>query len=95
MTSLYEQLIQAIVQTGVSQDEARHAARRCALEMARQGFVGYLGSGALAYFLAMNPVSAMSFLAGGAVLGAGHAFARSPQCSEVREAISFWSSAPL
>ena len=95
MASPYDQLIQAIVDTGVSEAEAQHAARRCAMAMAKQGAVGYLGGGALSYFLAMNPGTALPYLVGGLAIGAGHALVKSPQCSEVREAIQFWNLAPI
>ncbi len=91
MANPYEQLIQAIVETGVSEAEAQHAARRCAMAMVKKGFAGYIGGGALSYFLAMNPSTAIPYLVGGIALGAGHALVKSPQCSEVREAINFWN----
>jgi hypothetical protein len=89
MASPYEQLIQAIIETGIPETEARHAARRCALAMAKQGATRYLGGGALAYFMAMNPATAVPYLVGGVALGAGHALLKAPQCSEVREAVPF------
>ena len=95
MTSLYDQLIQAIIETGVSEAEAQHAVRRCALAMAKQGAAGYLGGGALSYFLAMNPGTAVPYLVGGVAFGAGHALVASAQCSEVREAIKFWSTTAI
>jgi hypothetical protein len=91
----YDELIQSITATGLPETEARNAARRCAMAMAKQGAVGYLGGGAFAYFMAMNPATAVPYLVGGAVLGAGHALAKSPQCSEVREAIRFWNITPI
>jgi hypothetical protein len=91
MASPYDQLIQSIVETGLTEDEARIAARRCVLAMAKQGIAGYAGGGALAYFLAMSPGIAV----GAMTLGAGHALAKSPQCSDVRQAIRFWNTAPL
>ena len=95
MPSPYEQLIEAIVETGVSEVEAQHAARRCAMAMAKQGAVGYLGGGAFAYFMAMNPASAVPYAIAGLAGGAAYALIKSPQCSEVREAIRFWNTAPL
>jgi hypothetical protein len=95
MASPYDQLIQAIIDTGVSEAEAQHAARRCAMAMAKQGVAGYLGGGALSYFLAMNPGTAVPYLVGGVVLGAGHALVTSVQCSEVREAIKFWNTTAI
>jgi len=92
MKSPYDELIDAIVDSGVSESEAQLAARRCALAMAQNGAVAYLGGGALAYFLAMNPASAVPYAVGGLTLGAGYALAKSPRCSEVRDAIRFWSS---
>jgi hypothetical protein len=93
MASPYDQLIQAITETGVSEAEAQFAVRRCAMAMAKQGAITYVGGSALAYFLAMNPATAMPYLVGSAALGAGHALAISPQCSEVRLAILFWITA--
>ena len=95
MASPYEQLIQAITETGIPETEARHAASSCAVAMAKQGAVGYLGGGAFSYFLAMNPGTAVLYLVGGVTVGAGHALFTSPQCSEVREAIRFWNTASL
>jgi hypothetical protein len=93
MPSPYEQLIQAIAETGVSEVEAQHAARRCAIAMAKQGIAGYAAGGALSYFLAMNLTTAVPYLVGSTALGAGHALMKSPQCSDVRRAIQFWSTA--
>jgi hypothetical protein len=95
MANPYDELIHAIRNTGISEAEAQHAARRCLKEMAKQGAMGYLGGGALSYFLAMNPATAMPYLIGGLALGGGHALAKSPQCSDVRKAISFWNSEPF
>ena len=93
MASPYEQLIQAIVDTGVSEAEARHAAQRCALAMATRGIVIYAGAGAFTYFMSMNPATAIPYWVGGLAVGAGSALAKSPSCSEVREAIRFWNTA--
>jgi hypothetical protein len=93
--SSYDELIQKITATGISENEARLAVRRCTFAMAKQGVVGYAGAGAFTYFMAMNPATAVPYLVGGAVLGAGYALAKSPQCSEVRTAIRFWNATPI
>ena len=95
MPSPYDQLIQAIADTGISEAEAQHAARRCSLAVAKGGLTGYFGGGAFAYFLAMNPASAVPCAVAGLGIGAGYALAKSPQCSEVRDAIRFWNTAPI
>ena len=105
MTSPYEHLIAAIVETGISEGEARHAARRCAFAMAKGGGVGYTTGYALAYFLApvgATPITVLPYMgaastimAGATLAGAGTAFARAPQCSQVREAIRYWSFAKI
>jgi hypothetical protein len=93
MNSPYEDLIQRIASTGISSQEAEFAARRCAIAMLKGGSVGYTAAGVWAYFLAMNPVAAAGYLASASVAAAGYQLATSPQCSEVREAISFWNTA--
>ena len=93
MNSPYEELIERITATGVSRQEAEYAARRCALAIFKGGAVGYSAAGAWAYFLAMNPAAAASYLVAGSAVGAGYALAKSPQCSEVREAIWYWNTA--
>jgi hypothetical protein len=60
--------------------------------MIKGGVAGYSTGGALAYFLAMNPVSVFPFLIGTTATGAGYQLLKSPSCSEVREAVSFWKN---
>lgn len=104
MPSPYEHLIAAITETGVSEEEARLAAHRCAFAMAKQGAVGFAAGAAFAYFMApvlgTNPVTFLPFTGtaatlttGGALLGASHAALKSPQCGEVRNAIRYWTFA--
>ena len=93
MPSPYDELVSFVEQSGISQAEAELAIRRCSLAMAKQGIYTYAAGGAVMYFMNMTPASALSYgtLAFGA--GAFHALAKSPQCSEVRDAIQFWSTA--
>jgi len=95
VSSPYDDLIEKIADTGISRQEAEFAARRCAMAMLKGGAVGYTAAGAWAYFLAMNPLAAAGYLAGASVAGAGYQLATSPQCAEVRQAISFWNTAPF
>lgn len=96
MSTPCDQLIQSITDTGVAESEAQqHAARRCALATARGGASGYVGGGALSCFLAMNPASAVPYAVVGLGVDAAYALVKSPQCSQVREAIRFWNTAPL
>jgi hypothetical protein len=91
MSSPYDDLIDQIAATGISRKEAEYAARRCTMAMLKNGVVGYGGAGLLTYFLRMSPGPALV----GFAVGAGYGFVKSPQCSEVREAIRFWNTAPL
>jgi hypothetical protein len=94
MSSPYEDLIRAITETGISRAEAEHAARRCAMAMAKGGLLGYAGGSiAFGYFMAMNPATAIPYLLVSTAVGGGYALTKSPQCSEVRDAISFWNTA--
>jgi hypothetical protein len=95
MNSFYDELIDSIMATGISEEEARNAARRCAMAMGRHAAVGYAGGGALGFFLQMNPATALPYLVGGLALGAGHGLAKAPQCAEVRQAIGFWNTARI
>src|SRR6266404_6852675 len=54
MSSAYEDLIGKIAATGISEEEAEHAARRCLMSMAKNGGFGYAGGATFAYFLAMS-----------------------------------------
>jgi hypothetical protein len=93
MSSAYDGLIERITDSGISRSEAEHAARRCALAMAKGGVFGYTAAGAFAYFMAMNPTTALPYLVGSTVVGSGYQLLKSPECSEVRKAISFWNTA--
>ncbi len=102
MSSAHEDLIGKIAATGISEEEAEHAARRCLMSMEKNGGFGYAGGATFAYFLAMSTtppgaavaVAYSAYAVVGGAIGAGYALAKSPQCSEVREAISFWNTAP-
>lgn len=93
MSSAYDDLIDQITANGVERSEAEHAARQCALAMAKGGLVGYTAMGAFAYFLAMNPTTAIPYLAISTAAGSSYQLLKSPACSEVRSAISFWNTA--
>jgi hypothetical protein len=95
MRSEYEALIQAITETGVPEAEARAAATACAKAMARGAVTGYVGGGALSYFLAMNPATSLEYVVTGFAIGGGYALVKSDQCAAVRDAIAFWRHAPL
>jgi hypothetical protein len=92
MPSPYDELVEFVAQSGISQAEAEHAVRRCATAMLAQGAATYVAGSAVMYFMNMTIPSAFSY--GTLALGAGavHAVAKSPQCSEVREAIRFWNT---
>lgn len=91
----YDDLIAFITKQGVSEQEAAHAVRRCVIAMGRHGLAAYGSAGAIAYFLNMNPASAMGFATAAIGSGAAIGFASAPQCSEVRSAIAFWGTSPL
>jgi hypothetical protein len=93
MSAPYDDLIDAVTNTGISRAEAEHAVRRCAMAMAKGGLVGYTAGGAFAYFMAMNPATSIPYLLVSTAAGGGYALAKSQQCSEVREAINFWNTA--
>jgi hypothetical protein len=89
----YEDLINFVVDSGLSRDEAEHAVRQCVFAMIRKGLAGYTAGGAAAYFMQMNPSTAIPFLLVTTSVGAGYALAKAPQCSEVRGAVQFWNTA--
>jgi hypothetical protein len=91
MASLYDQLIQEIKETGLTEAEAKHAARRCATAIALRGATGWAAGSLLGIFLAKNVAVAMPLAIGGTVLGVGNALVKSPQCSKVRDAVKFWN----
>lgn len=93
MPNFHDELIDMVVQSGVSRPEAEHAVRRCAFAMAKQGALVYTGSALLMYFMNTNPASAIGYgtLSFGA--GAAHALIKSPDCEDVRKAARFWSTA--
>ena len=93
MNSPYEELIDFVVSSGISRTEAEHGVRMCALAMAKNGAAAYFGTGAVVYFMSMNPATAVPYLVGAAAVGAGYGLAKSPQCQEVRDALRYWSAA--
>jgi hypothetical protein len=95
MNSAYDDLIDKITDSGISRSEAEHAARRCAAAMAVGGLAGYTAAAGFAYFMAMNPLTALPYLIGAPVVGASYQLLKSPSCSEVRQAIGFWNTAPF
>jgi len=89
----YEDLIDFVTKRGISRYEAERAVKRCARAMAINGLVGYSTGGAIAFFLAMNPATAVPYLIAGTAVGAVTTLARAPACSDIREAISYWNTA--
>ena len=89
--SPYDQLVLELVRSGVSRAEAEPAVRRCLGSMSKHAVAGYGAGGLLAYFLNANPVSAFGYAALTTGAGAAYALHSSPSCSEVRQAIRFWS----
>lgn len=89
----YDDLLAFVRESGLDDEEARHAVRRCAITMAKNGAGAYLGAGAIAYFMNMNPASAMGFAAVTFGSGAAYALATSPSCGDVRKAVFFWRTA--
>jgi hypothetical protein len=89
----YNDLISSVSESGLAEEEAKHAVRRCVLAMAKGGFVGYTAMGALAYFMSMNPATALPYLLVSTSGGAAYQLAKSPQCEDVRKAVFFWNSA--
>ena len=81
----YEDLIDFVTKRGISRYEAERAVKRCARAMAINGLV--------AFFLAMNPATAVPYLIAGTAVGAVTTLARAPACSDIREAISYWNTA--
>jgi hypothetical protein len=93
MPTPYQELVDTIVESGVSRAEARHAVNSCALAMAKQGTVAYTGSALLMYFMNTNPASAIGYGTAAFGAGAAHALIKSPDCREVRRAVRFWTHA--
>lgn len=93
MRTAYDDLIDFVVSTGVSRAEAELGVRRCAVAIGKHGLVGYTAGGAVAYFLGMNPATAIPYLIGTAAAGAGYGLVKSPQCHEVRQALTYWATA--
>jgi hypothetical protein len=95
MNSPYEHLIEFVTNAGLSEDEARHAVRQCAWAMAKKGAVSYVAGGAISYFMLMNPTTAIPYTVGATAAGAAFGLAKAPECSQIREAIRFWSTVPF
>jgi hypothetical protein len=93
--SAYDELIDFVTKSGISQGEAEFAVRQCALAMTKRGIQTYMAGGAIAYFMSMNPSTAIPFLIGSAAVGAGSALVNAPQCEEVREAVRYWTKAQI
>ena len=89
----YDELTAFVRESGLNDEESRHAVRRCIITMTKAGVGAYVGAGAIAYFMNMNPFSAAGFAT--ATLGGGAALAlvSSPSCGDVRKAVMFWKSA--
>jgi len=86
-------LIESITRTGISQDDAELAVDQCTKAMVKHGIGAYAGLGLAAYFLNMTPATALAYAVATPVLGAGYGFFTSPQCQDVREAVTFWKTA--
>jgi hypothetical protein len=91
MADYYNDLIDWVADTGISRNEAQHAVTRCSLAIAKGGAAGYTAMGAAAYFMAMNPATAVEYLVASTAIGGGYELIKSPACAQVREAISFWN----
>src|SRR5258708_13144016 len=97
MSSAHEDLIGKIAATGISEEEAEHAARRCLMSMAKNGGFGYAGGATFAYFLAMSTtppgaavaVAYSAYAVVGGATGAGYPPPNSPHSSELRQALIF------
>ena len=86
-------LIDSMMRSGVSHADAEEAVDQCTKAMLKHGVGAYTATGLAAYLLGMNPATAMPYLVAAPVLGAGYGFFSSPQCQDVREAVSFWKTA--
>jgi hypothetical protein len=89
----YDDLLGFMRDQGFTDLEAQHAVKRCVIAMAKHGAGAYAGAGAIAFFMNMTPASAMGFATVTLAGGAAHGLATSPQCKDIREAISFWNTA--
>ena len=88
-------LIDSMTRSGVDHSDAELAVDQCIRAMLKHGVGAYTATGLAAYFLGMNPATAVPYLVAAPVLGAGYGFFSSPQCRDVREAVSFWKTVEL
>ena len=94
MKSPHDELVDFITEnTDVSPVEAEYAVNQCLLAMGKGGFVGYLTGGGIAYVF-MAGAGIIPAAIGVGAIGVGYQFLKSPQCSDVRKAIKFWSQFP-
>jgi len=93
--SAYDELIDFVTKSGIPPADAEFAVRQCALAMAKRGIGAYTAGGAVAYFMSMNPSTAIPFLIGTTAVGAASGLVNAPQCEEVREAIRYWTKAQI
>jgi len=91
----YEQLVSELVRSGVSRSEAEPAVKRCLASMSAHALAGYAAGGLLAYFLHANPGTALGYTAITTTAGAARALHSSPSCSEVRQAIRYWTTGQI
>ena len=90
MANPKEELLDLLVKSGVSRQEAQPAVNRCLLQMGATAVASYGAGGLLVYFLAMNPITAPGFVTVTTAAGGAYALGKSPQCQDVRRAIRFW-----
>jgi hypothetical protein len=95
MSTPYEELQRFMISNGIPAADAEIAIRRCSIAIAKRASAGYIGGGAVAYFMAMNPAAGISYVVGGATIGAGSALYSSPACADIRTAIRYWWTAAL
>lgn len=88
---MYQTLVEYVGKQGFSEEESRHAIRRCMLAASRNGALSYLGPGAaIAYFVGGPGVPIAVGL-----IGATATVAASASCGDVRQAIQRWGSEKL
>lgn len=88
-----ETLMQKVIDSGVSKEEAENAVNKCMAAMAKGGVIGGAVAVALPFFLKnpAAPLAAIPMGIVGSVGGVAYQAAESPKCEEVRAAVNRWN----
>ncbi|WP_288427499.1 hypothetical protein [uncultured Spirosoma sp.] len=93
MNEQYDQLTGLVENHGINRADAEKAVNTCMKSMAKGALQSYFAGGAIMYFMNTNPASAFGYGSIAVGVGAGNAFLNSDECTRVRQALDFWSTA--